>query len=33
MSQDLEPLKEFHWMIDMIQNIDVGLVILDKENN
>ncbi len=25
-------LKEFHWMMDMLQNIDVGLVVLNKEN-
>lgn len=24
-------IKEFHWLIDMIQNIDVGLVVLDHE--
>ncbi len=25
-------LKEFHWMMDMLQNIDVGLVVLNKDN-
>ncbi|WP_428240482.1 diguanylate cyclase [Gynuella sp.] len=24
-------VREFHWIMDMIQNIDVGLVVLDKE--
>ena len=26
-------LKEFHWLMDMIQSIDVGLVVMDKERN
>jgi len=25
-------LREFHWLVAMVQNIDVGLVILDKEH-
>jgi len=25
-------MKEFHWMMDMLQNIDVGLVVLNKQN-
>lgn len=25
-------LKEFHWLVAMVQNIDVGLVILDKDH-
>jgi len=24
-------IKDFHWLIDMIQNIDVGLVVLDRD--
>lgn len=24
-------IKEFHWMMDMIQHLDVGLIVLDKE--
>jgi len=26
-------LKDIHWLIDMIQNIDVGLVVIDLEMN
>ena len=26
-------LKEIHWLVDMIQNIDVGLVIIDLDLN
>ncbi len=34
MSQDQEiGLKDFHWMMDVLQFIDVGLVILDKKFN
>ena len=32
MSNNIE-LKDIHWLIDMIQNIDVGLVVLDLEMN
>ncbi|MGB0495634.1 MAG: diguanylate cyclase [Kangiellaceae bacterium] len=32
MSNSIEQLREFHWMMDMLQNIDVGLVVLNKEN-
>lgn len=28
---DLEALSEFHWMMDMVQNVDVGIVVLDSE--
>ncbi len=32
MSQsDLEGLQEFHWMMDMLQSVDVGIVVLDRE--
>jgi transcriptional regulator with PAS, ATPase and Fis domain len=24
-------LKEFHWLMDMIQTIDVGLVVIDRD--
>ena len=27
----MEDIKEFHWLLDMVQNIDVGLVVLDRE--
>ncbi|WP_414830004.1 PAS domain-containing protein [Alteromonas sp. H39] len=31
MSQtDLEGLQEFHWMMDMLQSVDVGIVVLDR---
>ncbi|MCG7495599.1 PAS domain-containing protein [Vibrio sp. Of7-15] len=23
--------EQFHWMIDMVQNVDVGLIVLDKD--
>jgi len=26
-------IKEFHWMMDMIQHLDVGLIVLDKKYN
>ncbi len=32
MRNSIEQLREFHWMMDMLQNIDVGLVVLNKEN-
>lgn len=32
MSNSIEQLREFHWMMDMLQNIDVGLVVLNKDN-
>ena len=32
MSNSIE-LKDIHWLIDMIQNIDVGLVVIDLEMN
>ncbi|UGA57153.1 PAS domain-containing protein [Vibrio sp. VB16] len=25
--------EQFHWMVDMVQNVDLGLVVLDKEFN
>ncbi|MFM2482743.1 diguanylate cyclase [Celerinatantimonas sp. YJH-8] len=31
MSQIQVDLNDFHWMLEMIQNIDVGLVVLDKQ--
>lgn len=30
MNDEVEQLKEFHWMMDMIQSVDVGLVVLDQ---
>jgi len=30
MSNTTDALKDFHWMMDVLQFIDVGLVILDK---
>jgi len=32
MSTSIE-LKDIHWLIDMVQNIDVGLVVIDLEMN
>jgi len=32
MSNNIDQLREFHWMMDMLQNIDVGLVVLNKNN-
>jgi diguanylate cyclase len=32
MSNQIDELKELHWMMDMLQNIDVGLVVLDQKN-
>ena len=32
MTKDIEQLREFHWMMDMLQNIDVGLVVLNRAN-
>ena len=26
-------ITEFHWMMDMMQSIDVGLIVLDREYN
>lgn len=25
-------LREFHWMMDLLQSIDIGLIVLDKDN-
>ena len=33
MNDTVEQLKEFHWMMDMLQSIDVGLIVLDPESN
>jgi diguanylate cyclase (GGDEF)-like protein len=32
MSDKIDSLREFHWMMDMLQNIDVGLVVLNRKN-
>ena len=32
MSSNIDQLREFHWMMDMLQNIDVGLVVLNKSS-
>lgn len=32
MSNNIDQLREFHWMMDMLQNIDIGLVVLNKNN-
>ncbi len=32
MPQDTNQLREFHWMMDMLQSIDVGLVVLNTNN-
>jgi signal transduction histidine kinase len=31
MKEDLQPLKEFHWIMDMVSTIDVGLVVIDRQ--
>ncbi|MFT5719030.1 MAG: diguanylate cyclase (GGDEF)-like protein [Oleiphilaceae bacterium] len=33
MSEPNIDIKEFHWLMDMLQTIDVGLVVLDREHN
>lgn len=33
MSNDQSAMNELHWLIDMVQTIEVGLVVLDRENN
>ena len=33
MKQDATDLKEIHWLMDMLQNIDIGLVVLDRRFN
>ena len=33
MAKSNTDIKEFHWLMDMLQTIDVGLVVLDKEHN
>ncbi|KAB2824535.1 PAS domain S-box protein [Aliivibrio sp. S4TY2] len=25
--------EQFHWMVDMVQNVDLGLIVVDKEFN
>ena len=30
MSEQGVDLKEFHWLMDMLQTIDIGLVVVDK---
>ncbi|MET1256615.1 sensor domain-containing diguanylate cyclase [Aliikangiella maris] len=32
METNIEQLREFHWMADMLQNIDAGLLVLNREN-
>lgn len=32
MAAKFTQMREFHWMMDMLQNIDVGLVVLNSEN-
>jgi len=32
MNNNIGQLKEFHWMMDMLQNIEVGLAVLNKNN-
>lgn len=33
MQSDLDAMNELHWLIDMVQTIEVGLVVLDKNFN
>lgn len=30
MQDDLDDLAEFHWMMDMLQTVDVGIVVVDQ---
>lgn len=32
-SDELDDLAEFHWMMDMLQTVDVGIVVLDRNFN
>ncbi|TQV86982.1 sensor domain-containing diguanylate cyclase [Aliikangiella coralliicola] len=32
MTDNIDQLREFHWMLDMLQNIDAGLIVLNREN-
>lgn len=32
-STNLDEMAEFHWMMDMVQNVDVGIVVLDQDCN
>jgi len=32
MNNNIDQLREFHWMMDMLQNIDVGLIVLNKDS-
>ncbi len=25
--------EQFHWMVDMVQNVDMGLVVIDRDYN
>ena len=29
--QAVSEMQEFHWIIDMLQTVDVGIVVLDRE--
>lgn len=31
MSEHTDDMAEFHWMMDMVQTVDVGIVVLDRE--
>lgn len=31
MQDDLDDLAEFHWMMDMLQTVDVGIVVVDQK--
>ena len=31
MQDDLDDLAEFHWMMDMLQTVDVGIVVVDNK--
>ena len=33
MADDQSAMNELHWLIDMVQTIEVGLVVLDKDYN
>ena len=30
-NESVDDMLEFHWIIDMLQTVDVGIVVLDRE--
>ena len=33
LQQELQQMNEFHWLMDMVQTVDVGLVVIDRDFN